>query len=133
MRTLTDVCGSAVSFSYRSFDRVILNGYVPRLQTPGGVALFFRDVQHKPILAGKVFKDLTERFVNQTKPFAEQRRIPVLPVKGKQRPGEVAQAALRRAERNGRSGVVAIVVHQEMARVFASRHGHTSFGGAPWL
>ena len=123
MSTLTDVCGSAVAFSYRSFDRVILNGYVPRLQTPGGVAVFFRDVQHKPILAGKVFKDLTERFVGQVKRFAEQRRIPMLPVTGKQRPGEVAQAALRRAERDGRFGVVAIIVHQEMARVFASRHG----------
>jgi hypothetical protein len=32
------------------------------LQTPGATAKFFREVQHKPILAGKVFKDPTDRF-----------------------------------------------------------------------
>jgi len=111
-----------VAFSYRSMDRLVLNAYIPTLQTPAAMAVFFRQVQLKPILAGKVFKDLTDRFVADVMHFAQQDRIPVLRVNGRTRPGEVAQKALKAAQRAGRFGVVAIVVHQESARVFASTH-----------
>jgi hypothetical protein len=123
MNTLAESCADSIAFSYRSVDRLILNAYIPTLQTPGAMAKFFREVQHKPILAGKVFKDLTERFVSQVKSFAENHRIPLLRVTDRQRPGEVAQRALKVAERQNRFGVVAIVVHQESARVFGSTHG----------
>jgi len=122
MNPIAECCADAVAFSYRSMDRLVLNAYIPTLQTPAAMAVFFRQVQRKPILAGKVFKDLTDRFVADVMHFAEQRRIPVLRVNGRTRPGEVAQKALKAAERAGRFGVVAIVVHQESARVFASTH-----------
>jgi hypothetical protein len=111
-----------VAFSYRSIDRLILNAYIPTLQTPGAMAIFFRQILHKPILAGKVFKELTDRFVDQVKQFADQQRLSILRPPGRTRPGELAQKLLQKAERAGRWGVVAIVVHQEMARIFASTH-----------
>ena len=123
MSTLAESCADSIAFSYRSIDRLILNAYIPTLQTPGAMARFFREVQHKPILAGKVFKDLTDRFVSRVKNFAEKHRIPVHRVTDRRRPGEVAQQALKAAERQNRFGVVAIVVHQESARVFCSTHG----------
>lgn len=47
---------TAVAFTYRSIDRLILNAYIPTLQTPGAVAYFLRDVCHKPHwLAGSEF------------------------------------------------------------------------------
>jgi len=122
MNPIAECCADAVAFSYRSMDRLVLNAYIPTLQTPAAMAVFFRQVQRKPILAGKVFKDLTDRFVADVMHFAEQRRIPVLRVNGRTRPGEVAQKALKAAQRAGRFGVVGIVVHQESARVFASTH-----------
>lgn len=127
MATMSDVCGDAVSFGYRSIDRLILNAYIPMLQTPGSMAMFFRNVQHKPILAGRVFKDLTDRFVADILRFAARHRIPILRPTRHTRPGEVAQQALRQAQRANRWGVVALVVHQESARVFASTHR----GGRP--
>ena len=127
MHAITQHCPDAVAFSYRSIDRLILNAYIPTLQTPGAMAVFFRDVRRQPILAGKVFKDLTDRFVNQVMGLARQRQIPVLRPPGRTRPGEVAQRALKTAERANRWGLVAIVVHQESARVFASYHA----GGRP--
>ena len=63
MNPIAECCADAVAFSYRSMDRLVLNAYIPTLQTPAAMAVFFRQVQRKPILAGKVFKDLTERFV----------------------------------------------------------------------
>jgi hypothetical protein len=122
MDTIMDQCKDAVAFSYRSIDRLILNAYIPTLQTPGAMAWFFRKVQNKPILAGKVFKAITDRFVAAVKQFAHDQDIPVLPVKGRVRPGQVAQKALKAAASADRWGVVAIVVHQESARVFASTH-----------
>ena len=122
MNPIAECCADAVAFSYRSMDRLVLNAYIPTLQTPAAMAVFFRQVQRKPILAGKVFKDLTDRFVADVMHFAQQRRIPVLRVTDRTRPGEVAQKALKAAGRAGRFGVVAIVVHQESARVFASTH-----------
>ena len=106
MNTLAESCADSIAFSYRSIDRLILNAYIPTLQTPGAMAKFFRDVQHKPILAGKVFKDLTDRFVSHVKDFAERQGIPVHRVTDRRRPGEVAQAALKSAERQNRFGVV---------------------------
>jgi oligopeptide/dipeptide ABC transporter ATP-binding protein len=86
------------------------------------VARFLREVCGKPILSGHVFKWLTDRFVAQIERFARERRIPIVRPRGRTRPGEVAQQALRAAARANRWGVVAIVVHQESARVFASQH-----------
>jgi hypothetical protein len=122
MKTLAEVCGSAVAFTYRSIDRLILNAYIPTLQTPGAVAWFLREVLGKPILSPVVFKGLTDRFVAEVHGFAQRHRIPILRPPGRTKPGEVAQRALRRAARAHRWGVVAIVIHQESARVFASHH-----------
>jgi hypothetical protein len=122
MKTLAEVCSSAVAFTYRSIDRLILNAYIPTLQTPGAMAWFLREVCGKPILSPVVFKGLTDRFVAEVARFAQQHRIPTLRPIGRTKPGAVAQQALRRAARAHRWGVVAIVVHQESARVFASHH-----------
>jgi hypothetical protein len=123
MQTLADVCGHAVAFAYRSLDRLILNAYIPTLQTPAAMAYFLRTVCHWPILSGHAFKWLTERFVTQVERFARAQRIPVLRPRGRRtRPGAVGQHALKAAARANRWGVVAIVVHQESARVFASYH-----------
>lgn len=122
MTTLADACGPAVAFTYRSIDRLILNAYVPTLQTPGAVAHFLREVCGKPILSPVVFKALTDRFVAAIQAFTETQRIPVLHATGRTKPGEVAQRALRAAARANRWGVIAVVVHQESGRVFTSRH-----------
>lgn len=122
MMTVAEVCKEAVAFSYRSIDRLVLNAYIPTLQTPGAMAWFLRNVLRKPILSPRLFKGLTDRFVDEVKALARKQRIPVLRVTGRTRPGEVGQQALRRAARGGRWGVVAIVVHQESARVFTGYH-----------
>jgi hypothetical protein len=122
MTTLAEVCGSAVAFTYRSIDRLILNAYIPTLQMPGAMVTFLREVCGKPILSPVVFKALTDRFVGAVHAFSETHRIPVLHATGGTKPGEVAQRALRTAARANRWGIIAVVVHQESARVFTSRH-----------
>jgi hypothetical protein len=127
VRTLAEVCSAAIAFAYRSIDRLILNVYIPTLQTPGAMAVFLRQGCKKPILSGLVCKWLTDRLVAQVRTVAQARHVPITYVKGRRRPGLTGQRLLRRAARRGRWGVVAIVVHQESARVFASVHA----GGRP--
>jgi DNA-binding transcriptional ArsR family regulator len=122
MPTLAEACGDAVAFTYRSLDRLILNAYIPTLQMAGAMVTFLREVQSKPILSPVVFKALTDRFVTAVHAFTEAHRIPVLHATGRTKPGAVAQRALHAAARAHRWGVVAVVVHQESARVFTSRH-----------
>ena len=122
MPTLADACGPAVAFTYRSLDRLILNAYIPTLQMPGAMVTFLREVCGKPILSPVVFKALTDRFVAAVHGFTRAHRIPVLRATGRTKPGAAAQRALRAAARAQRWGVVAVVVHQESARVFTSRH-----------
>jgi hypothetical protein len=123
MNRLARLCPDAVSFEYRSIDRLILNAYIPTLQTPGAMAHFLRQVRGKPILAGVVFKDLTDDFVGRIRAFAELHGLPIeSPARGA-RPGELGQRMLDKAARRGTFGVVGIVVHQERARVFCSTHG----------
>jgi hypothetical protein len=123
MTTVAEICSDAIAFSYRSIDRLVLNAYIPTLQCPAAMAVFFREVWRKPILSGAVFKALTDRFVAQIREFADRRGLVIVRVTGRRRPGEVAQALLKKAARANRWGVVAILVHQESARVFASTHG----------
>jgi hypothetical protein len=122
MTTLAEACGPAVAFTYRSIDRLILNVYIPKLQMAGAMVTFLRDVCGKPILSPVVFKALTDRFVAAVHAFTAQHRIPVLHATGRTKPGEVAQRAVHAAARANRWGVVVVVVHQESARVFTSRH-----------
>jgi DNA-binding transcriptional ArsR family regulator len=122
VRTMAEVCGTAVAFSYRSIDRLILNTYIPTLQTPGAMAYFLREICGKPILSSVVFKALTDRFIAAIQALAERQHIPVLRPTGRTKPGQLAQRALHAAARANRWGIVAIVVHQESARVFASYH-----------
>jgi hypothetical protein len=83
---------------------------------------FLREVPGKPILSPVVFKALPDRFVAAVHAFTAAHDIPVLPATGRTKPGAVAQRALHAAARADRWGVVAVVVHQESARVFTSRH-----------
>ena len=123
MNRLARLCPDAVSFGYRSIDRLILNAYIPTLQTPGAMACFLRQVRGKPILAGIVFKELTDDFLGRIREFAGLRHLPVESPPRGVRPGELGQRMLEKAARRGDVGVVGIVVHQERARVFCSTHG----------
>jgi hypothetical protein len=122
MNRLARLCPEAVAFEYRSIDRLMLNAYIPTLQTPGAMARFLREVRHKPILAGVVFKELTDDFVSRTTEFAESRGLSIQSPPGGMRPGELGQRILDNARKRDQWGVVGIVAHQERARVFCSTH-----------
>ena len=48
MDRLSELLGRHVQFSYTAWDRIVLNGYLDRLQRPENIGYFFREVVGVP-------------------------------------------------------------------------------------
>ena len=59
-----------VTLSVRCFDRLYLQGYMPKLQTSGGLCYFLGTHLGHPIPSPALFRPMHDRFVNAIKTFA---------------------------------------------------------------
>jgi hypothetical protein len=55
-----------------------INGYVAKLQTPGGVIYFFHDHRGKPIASPALFEPIGEKFRRDIKDWAQANGIPMI-------------------------------------------------------
>ncbi|MGH3314008.1 MAG: hypothetical protein ACRDP3_26065 [Streptomyces sp.] len=105
-------------------DRIYLNAYVPNLQVGGQVVTFLTAHLGNDIPSPALFKRLGDRFREQVKTFSEANGIPILRLRRPDRTRwddrkiDHVQPLLDQAEREGRTGVVAIVAAQEIQKVF---------------
>ena len=79
-----------VALSITSFDRLYLNGYIPRLQTGGQVVAFCHDILNQPLASPALFGPLRARFMQAVGAFAEQHQVPLVHFRWGQRKDEVA-------------------------------------------
>src|SRR5438270_4301554 len=90
-------------------DRLYLNGYVAKLQTPGGVIYFFHDHRGKPIVSPALFEPIGEKFRREMKDWAQAPGVPVIRFSAGERKAEAMAPSLQAAAATGRSRVVAVV------------------------
>ena len=107
-----------VTLRYESVDRLLLNGYVPRPQTPEGLARFLKGQPGEEIPRYAILGERAAASVRAMDRFAETGAIPVVRFEKGQRKEEVARPYLDAAEREGREGVVLMGIAQERADVF---------------
>lgn len=107
-------------------DRIYLNAYVPKLQTPGGVVWFLRDHLGNPIPSPALFAKIGNRFRADVKRFTAEHDIPLIRFGKGDRKLDVIRPLLQAAEREGRPGVVAVGVAQEFQNVFTGARRPTS-------
>jgi hypothetical protein len=107
-----------VTLRYESIDRLILNGYVPRLQTPDGLADFLRGQPGEEIPRYAILGERTAALNRAIERFAETNAIPLVHFEKGQRKEDIARPYLDAAEREDRPGVVLIGIAQERADVF---------------
>lgn len=117
MATISSLLGDHVTLQVRSVDRLFLQGYVPRLQTEGQVIRFLLDRGFSipsPAVLGKIGRVYVEA-INR---FVADREIPVVRFHKGDVKEEIAREHFKRAESEGRFGVVMLGVAQEKTSVW---------------
>src|SRR5271166_374803 len=129
--TAADVVAGHVTLDISCLDRLYLNGYVAKLQTPGGVVYFFRDHRGKPIVSPALFEPIGEKFRKDIRDWAQANGVPLIRFRAGERKADVMAPYLEAAAAAGRSQVVAIGCAQEFQLVWTAGKRDTDPGGCP--
>jgi hypothetical protein len=116
-----------VTLTVRCLDRIYLQGYMPKLQTSGGLCYFLRNHLGHPIPSPALFRPMHDRFVAAIKTFAADHAVPLVEFERGQ--DKDAIVATHRARFGGADGVVVIGVAQEKARAFKAHKRTGPQGG----
>ena len=87
--TAADMVAGHVSLDISCLDRLYLTGYVPKLQTPGGVVYFLHDHRGNPIASPAVFEQIGTKFRAQMRTWAQTNKIPMVQLKAGDRKADV--------------------------------------------
>lgn len=122
MERLLELLGTAVQFAYTCWDRIVLNGYLERLQRPENLIYFFHDIVGVDAIEPAVLEQRTNAYKAWVRRMAEEYGIPVLaappaPPKGV-RKEEFVEPYYRRLK--GAEGVACVLTSLEQGRTFVS-------------
>jgi hypothetical protein len=129
--TAAEVVAGHVSLDISCLDRLYLTGFVPGLQTPGGVVYFLHDHRGNPIASPALFERIGGKFRDAARSWAEAGGVPVIRFKASDRKAEVMAPYLDAARASGRSQVVAVGCAQEFAPVWTGTKRETDPGKCP--
>jgi hypothetical protein len=128
MPNVAELIRDHVTLTVDCVDRIYLNGYVPRLQSSGGVIGFLRH-RGQSILSPALCGQITAAFKTGLRAWAEQQGIPWIEFKKGERKDDVV--APYRARFGASEGVVLVGVAQERAKAWRGikreRSGFISF------
>ena len=131
-RTVADVIASHVTLELESLDRVYLNVYQPKLQTPRAVFYFLREHFGEGAVSSHQMKAITERFLDSIDDYAIEHEVPVISFEKGQRKEDVAAKYL--AAFSGTEGVLFIGKAQEKVRTFRTEGRRNQRGETyPWI
>ncbi len=125
---INDVLDGHVALEIECVDRLLLNAYVPGLQVPGQLVRFLCGHRGHPIPSPALLGRIGDRFRTETRRFVRERKIPVVRLAAPDRSRwddrklDHVRPHLQRAEREGRYGVIALVVCEEFQRVWSARN-----------
>jgi hypothetical protein len=120
-----------VVLDVQCLDRIYLNGYVPGLQTPGGVWWFLRKHLGYAIASPAILEKIGTRFRRSVTKFAADNHIPVVRFGKDDRKIDVMARYVQAQARTGRSGVAGIGTAQEIQKVYLATLRDRASGGAP--
>jgi hypothetical protein len=109
--TIGQLLDEHVTLTLHSLDRIYLNGYVPRLQTAGGLMEYFWGARKKAIFSHRCLGKMTQDFNRAVETFVRNQNIPVVAFERGERKDDVAQRMRRKDRRRG--VVVFVGVAQE--------------------
>jgi hypothetical protein len=132
MLSLDALLRDCVMLEVESVDRVYLNAYVPRLQWPGGVFTWLRDVRGMPIPSPAVLGKIGTAFIHDVRRFAQTSNVPLEAFPKGVRKEDYIRPYITRAIAEERTGVVFIGTAQERAHSYRGVRSTTG-RGAVWF
>ena len=130
MPNVAELITEHVTLTVDCVDRLYLNGYVPRLQSEGGVVAFLRHRGHT-IPSPVCFGQITDAFKTGLRAWATRQDIPWIEFQKGERKDDVVQRY--RARFRGTHGIVCVGVAQERAKAWTAtkqvqgRHLHFAY------
>jgi len=115
---LSELLGQAVQFVYTCWDRIVLNGYIDRLQRPENLIYFFHEIVGVACIEPSVLEQRTNAYKTWVRRMADEYAIPVLPAPSGVRKEEVVEPYYRRLRQ--RQGVACVLTSLEQGRTFVS-------------
>src|SRR3954447_1759356 len=103
MERLLELLGIAVQFAYTYWDRIVVSGYIERLQRPENLIYFFHDVVGVDAVEPTVLEQRTHAYKAWVRRVTEERGIPVIAAPRGVRKEELVDPYYRRL--NGPEGV----------------------------
>jgi hypothetical protein len=131
-KSVAEILDQHVTLELEAIDRMYLNGYVPSLQTGGGVVYFMKQHLGARVPSTTMVAPLSERFVKAIERFVETEGLDLVTFKKGQRKDDVAQKYL--ASFIGEEGVLFVGKAQEKASVFRTEKRRNTDGSTyPWI
>src|SRR5260221_12972233 len=78
MEPLLGVLGQVVQFAYTCWDRIVLTGYIERLQRPENLIYFFHDVVGVDCIEPAVLEQRTNAYKAWVRRITDEQGIPIL-------------------------------------------------------
>jgi len=119
MPNINDLLRDHVTLEVECLDRIYLNGYVPLMQLSGQLVSFLVAHRKQKIPSPVLLQQMTQKFVQDVKQYADENDIPIIPFERGQRKDTIAAEMRRRYP--VRDGVVFIGIAQEKASAFKGR------------
>ena len=118
MDQLSAVLGQAVQFVYTCWDRIVLNGYLERLQRPEYLVHFFHDVVGIACIEPAVLEQRTNAYKAWVRRITDEQGIPVLSATRGTRKEDLVIPYYRRLK--GAQGVACVLTSLEQGRTSVS-------------
>ena len=118
MDRLSELLGNAVQFAYTCWDRIVLSGYIERLQRPENLVYFFHDVVGVARIEPAVLEQRTNAYKAWVRRVTDEQGIPVLAAPSGVRKEELVEPYYRQLK--GAEGVACVLTSLEQSRTFVS-------------
>lgn len=122
MSTVAELLQQHVTLTVESFDRIYLNGYLPKLQTSGQLVYFLTAHRGNPIPSPALLNKMSADFKTRLEQFATDHGLTPITFERKQRKDDVATT--HRTAFTGTNGVYLIGVAQEKCNAFKGKTRH---------
>jgi len=132
-RRVSEILDEHVTLTIEGIDRMYLNGYIPRLQSPEGVAAFFRFHRGYKFASSALMDPISKAFIAAIEDFASAEQIPLITFRKGERKDDIA-AAMRKGF-VADEGVMFIGKAQEKSSVFRTEKRTNPKTGHkyPWI